>query len=786
MDTLSIRTNPTSCNIQHNLKSSIDKLSKSMERLSSGLKLNSAKDDAANLSVSIKIDSQISGLSVANNNIAQGVSTLNSVSSSYDLITTQLQKIRDLSVQAASGTYSAEDCAAINAEAQQRIESVKNIIEKNNRIIGEHNFIDRVNTISMGDAIASGYDENHIISNAADFFSKINADLSGNFILMGDIDMSELGTFSDTIFQDYFYGALNGNGYSISNLKNTLFEYSEGATIENLGLKEVNISYSDDEAAALIRYSYDGTIINNCYVTGSITSTSDDAGGLIAQAYDTTVTNSYFKGNVSGDQNTGGLIGQCQNSTVSNCYSEADVIGSGYDTGGLVGYSWKSNFSQINTSGTVTSNGTESTTTGGLVGSFSAGSISDSYSTATVLTAGETSGGFAGEMGSSSVTNCYSTGNVTNTNYDDGEYTGGFIGDSYDNEINGAYSTGNVTVSSGAAGGFIAQHSDNGIQNAYSTGNVSGLGSDNIEELGGFIAKLYSGLVENVYATGNVYLTTEYENYASAGGFVGTNFSGEINNAYATGDVTGAYSVGGFAGKTYVETIETSYSTGSVSGLEEVGGFAGTVYGTIVSNSYSSGFVSGNIYTGGFAGRQYSEAIDDTNAWNITTSGQTTSAGDAQGVTSYTLPTITVQSDWENAGCKITPNLLTLQVGTTFEDTYEINNLSINIDLSGVDLSDGQKASQSIAIVDNALSTITAQNTTLSASINILESKIYINNTQTMTLTQSNSTIKDADFAAETAELVKQKILQETNVLLVHQNQQRMVANLMMLIENGA
>jgi flagellin len=116
---LSIQTNATSLNAQRQLGQTQKAVSTSMERLSSGLRINSAKDDAAGLQISNRLTSQINGLGVAARNANDGVSLAQTAEGALQESTNILHRMRDLSLQAANGTYSNSDRAAIQEEVGQ-------------------------------------------------------------------------------------------------------------------------------------------------------------------------------------------------------------------------------------------------------------------------------------------------------------------------------------------------------------------------------------------------------------------------------------------------------------------------------------------------------------------------------------------------------------------------------------------------------------------------------------------------------------------------------------------
>ena len=114
-----INTNLASLNAQRNLSTSQTSLATSLQRLSSGLRINSAKDDAAGLAIADRLTSQINGSTQAARNANDGISLAQTAEGDLAQIGTNLQRIRELAVQASNGSNSASDRASLNNEAQQ-------------------------------------------------------------------------------------------------------------------------------------------------------------------------------------------------------------------------------------------------------------------------------------------------------------------------------------------------------------------------------------------------------------------------------------------------------------------------------------------------------------------------------------------------------------------------------------------------------------------------------------------------------------------------------------------
>src|ERR1700734_586827 len=127
---LVLNTNIASLNAQNNLTGSQAQLSQSLERLSSGLRINSAADDAAGLAISQQFTTQINGTNQAVNNANDAVSEAQTAGGALTTIVNNLQSIRTLAVEAANGSNSAADRSALNNQVQQQIAEITQIAQQ--------------------------------------------------------------------------------------------------------------------------------------------------------------------------------------------------------------------------------------------------------------------------------------------------------------------------------------------------------------------------------------------------------------------------------------------------------------------------------------------------------------------------------------------------------------------------------------------------------------------------------------------------------------------------------
>jgi len=124
-----INTNIMSLNSQRALNRSQSSLQTSLQRLSSGLRINSAKDDAAGLAIATGLTKQIRGFNQAIRNANDGISLAQTAEGALDEITNMVQRVRELAVQAANGNYTATERSALNKEVTQLREEISRIAD---------------------------------------------------------------------------------------------------------------------------------------------------------------------------------------------------------------------------------------------------------------------------------------------------------------------------------------------------------------------------------------------------------------------------------------------------------------------------------------------------------------------------------------------------------------------------------------------------------------------------------------------------------------------------------
>ncbi len=213
-----INTNVMSMNAQRNLMASQGSLATSMQRLSSGLRVNSAKDDAAGLAIAERMNAQVKGLSVAARNANDGISLAQTAEGALGKVGDMLQRMRELSVQSANATNSEDDRKALQAEVKQLTDEIDRVAKQtsfNGKKVLDGSFVgatfqvganagdnitvgsladttaENLSTIAFGEGTVSGID-----TAATGFATGYASELSGLSITVGSASY-DLGTLAE-------------------------------------------------------------------------------------------------------------------------------------------------------------------------------------------------------------------------------------------------------------------------------------------------------------------------------------------------------------------------------------------------------------------------------------------------------------------------------------------------------------------------------------------------------------------------------------------------------------
>ncbi|KGM08193.1 Flagellin protein FlaB [Methylophaga thiooxydans] len=241
-----INTNIASLNAQRNLNTSQSSLATSLERLSSGLRINSAKDDAAGLAISERFTTQIRGLNQAIRNANDGISLSQTAEGALGELTNNLQRIRELAVQSANATNSDSDRAALNQEVEQRLAEI-------DRIASQTSF--------NGRKVLDGTFGNAAFQVGANVGETISLDLSTS-VRQGSIGAIASATSVDlsTVFTagtDAVAGSYTTGDLSSLDLSQAAVAFAGGSASTTGG-----ISVTDYQAGAAVTFDVDGVGIN--------------------------------------------------------------------------------------------------------------------------------------------------------------------------------------------------------------------------------------------------------------------------------------------------------------------------------------------------------------------------------------------------------------------------------------------------------------------------------------------------------------------------------------------
>ncbi|WP_404361740.1 flagellin [Marinobacter sp.] len=250
---LGINTNVASLSAQNQLSKSQDLSNQALERLSSGLRINSAKDDAAGLAISQRFSTQIRGLDVASRNANDGISLAQTAEGALVEVGNNLQRIRELAVQSANATNSDSDRAALNAEVDQLASEI-------DRVANQTNF--------NGTSLLDGSFSNQLFQVGAD---------AGQTIGIGKIVDANADGLGSAMFAASVTNTVPGAG-AVSGLT------INGVTIDDVAENTTDAAAKAGELAKAINDKFDQTGVYADVSADAITLTSVKAGGDLAIA----------------------------------------------------------------------------------------------------------------------------------------------------------------------------------------------------------------------------------------------------------------------------------------------------------------------------------------------------------------------------------------------------------------------------------------------------------------------------------------------------------------------
>ncbi|MFA7416870.1 MAG: flagellin [Rhizobium sp.] len=285
-----INTNMASLNTQRNLGASQSQLNTSIQRLSSGLRINSAKDDAAGLAISQRFTSQINGLNQAARNANDGISLAQTAEGALSQVGDALQRMRELSVQSANATNSSSDRAALQQEVSQlasEIARIGNTTSFNGLKILDGSYTGQqyqvganageTITLSVGDSRATNLGATAVTSTSTGILS--SASLTTGITINGTAIATTTATsFSDVINLVNAQSGTTGVTAQRATTNGATLAYTTATAAENLQINGVTVGIAIGDTAAAA-----ATKINNASTQSGVTATVS-GGNLVFSA----------------------------------------------------------------------------------------------------------------------------------------------------------------------------------------------------------------------------------------------------------------------------------------------------------------------------------------------------------------------------------------------------------------------------------------------------------------------------------------------------------------------
>ncbi|MCX4029887.1 flagellin [Endozoicomonas sp. SM1973] len=710
-----INTNIASLNAQRHLNSSQSANATALQRLSSGLRINSARDDAAGLSISTRFDTQVRGLNVAIRNANDGISLAQVAEGALSAMKDNFLRIRDLALQAANATNSAEDREALNAEVQQLKKEIQRVSEQTN-----YNGTQLLDGTFTEVTFQIGANEGENIA-----FNIEGARVDG-LGASEEVGVSARGTTTGIA-----QGDLLINGVPIPSSKST----SDTASVANKSASAIS-------KVAAINSKSDETGVTAEILTNSVEGTSQvnatKAGNVLLNGVTITLATS---ANLSTDANREAVV------SAINAFSNQTgvvAINTGQDASGIVLEAKDGrNITLIyNNSGgdNVTSAATGLPTIGGTAGVGTTADITSAVAITAASPGASASGGFTLiskdgtpikiEQGTSGQLNL-------NVGLAEGTYPG-----------TGAFLSSLAAVDTDATPGKQASPSlgdgdivINGVP--VPAGNALDDTASSQDKLSSAITKAAAinkvSERTGVTATPNPNLVNGSSMTAAATSGVLTINGVQTSTINTTTDSEASRfavvnAINAISGQTGVIAIDTGSDTGGVQLFAEDGRNITITYPTAGTplTAASTGLVNTGLAAGTAGTYESSIRLNSAAPITLTTNN-------ANGLTNHGL-----------------------QAGTF--GGAETGQFVQDIDISTV-----EGALSALESVDHALQSINLQRSNLGAIQNRFESTVSNQALASENLSAANSRIKDADFAAETAELARTQVLQQAGIAMLSQ-----------------
>ncbi len=795
-----INTNVPSLNAQRNLNNSAVSLATALTRLSSGLRINSAKDDAAGLAISDRFTTQIRGLNQAVRNANDGISLSQTAEGALAEITTNLQRIRELAVQSANATNSESDRAALNQEVNQRLQEIDRISSQtsfNGRKILDGSFGNATFQVgaNVGQTISLDLNTSTRLSAIGGIASTQSEALGAN-ATGGSIDVTNTTLNFGTGGSDATQGTLTIAAGT--RLYGTAADAGTSGTL-NAAVAD-NSGYAASTGAASLTGDFAGTFDG---INVQTASTFDFSSGM-AQFDVVDATNGTTGITLTG--NYGNLAGvaaeiQTQLQAVDANYS-VELDGSGGFVISLAGQATAVAVANSDTNAQAAGFADSAGAAGGTGASFQVDGIAVTLNSDDSGGAGltDTAADLESQLNASAGAGAYSVTNNAGTL----------------EIVNNTLGSGAVTISNADAGAILSGLGDQTgtagnpvVATTNASFDVDGLGTVTLNQdyasYDAMAADIESQL--DALAGSDAYtVTNDNGNISIVNNIVGSGSAAPtITNADTNAAATGFADQAGTAGLDAVATTNATFQVdGNTVTLAQdyadqaalVADLAGQLSGytvtdnagtlTITNDTLGSDAVAisgadANATAAGFADATGTAGVSSGEI--VVAAGQFSVNGvDFEGTyaNAQELADAINRSSNEVSASVVTENSVTrLTVRSTSDiaiggdgSVVAAGTIAVDGSLSAVNVSDVEAANDAIVRVDSALTSVSSLRSSFGAVQNRFESTITNLQTTAENLAASRSRILDADFAEETAALTRSQILQQAGVAILAQANQ--------------
>ena len=726
---LSINTNVMSLNAQRNLGVSQSALAKSMQRLSSGLRINSAKDDAAGLAISDRMTSQISGLNQAVRNSNDGISLAQTAEGALSESTNILQRMRELAVQSANDTNSSTDRTSLQAEVNQLKQEMTRIASTTQ--FNGKNLLDGTMATAQ---FQVGANANQTISFG---IKSAEATSLGNNALTSTSNIGiEAATNSASAITNSITSGTGSGGSAAANLT--------AAKAGAVAAQTVTVTKADGTTATAAIAAGDSALTAKTNIDSAAGATSTATYGsnavsttLTASTWDPTATADTFSLNVNG-------------STLTLTATTAGGGQAGFNTdlaAAIAGW-----------------NTTLATATTGVVLSVGTGP------NANVLTA-TTTGGQNVELSTLAVANGGAVAaTYTGANSTTGTLTTGGTGSALVQRASASYSFASNAITSAVSTGTL--FGTVGTQGAVGLGNADTTSGNNVATQNLLVAGPQGSATVAIGAdnSANAIAGSVNAQSASTGVTATANTVATLSNLVSDGTVGFTLLGTNSTPLAISATVTHDNLTNLFNAINNQAGSTG-ISATLGADNASITLTQAQGFDIKIGNYTHSSGLA-TDTLNVT--GNEGLAVKLAGNTGSTTDSTVIGGEisFSSSGAFNVSSSVNKASGSIFATVGNTANVSSLNSISSVDITTTEGAASAIKAVDGALSQIDTIRGDLGAIQNRFESTISNLSNVSEKLSAARSRIMDADIAQETSAMTKNNILQQAGVAILAQANQ--------------